>query len=1617
MSSVDNRVVKMIFDNEEFEKKAGTTLDTLDKLKNSLDFSDATKGMDQIEESASGVDFSALAEGVQALQDRFSVMGEFVHNIFMDMVNTAVDTGKRIADALVITPVKEGFSEYELQINAVQTIKASTGESVDTINRYLDELNTYADKTIYSFSDMTQNIGKFTNAGVSLEDAVKAMEGISNEAAVSGANTNEASRAMYNFAQALSAGYVKLIDWKSIETANMSTVEFRQSLIDTAVAMGTVVREGDKYKSVTTNAKGEVSDLFDATANFDDSLQAQWMSTAVLTQTLKNYSTDVREMSDEQKDAYEEQLRGIGYTEEQIVAIEELGKKAFDSAQDVKTFSQLLDTLKEALGSGWTKSWQIVIGDFEEAKAFWTDVNNVLSGFIDQSATARNEMLQAWSDAGGRQALIDSLWNSFNALISVMTPLKEAWDSVFPALKAEQLVEYTNKLKTFTEGLKLNDEQMASLKSTAQRVFGILKNAFDGVVGVGKTVIDILGAIGRGIRNAFTDEDLKHPEELVARFKEFADAIRPSEKALAAIESVAKGVTTVFKALASIAMDAGSALYDGFKKIFGGVFGDGEDFLTLVTNIGDTLVHFGEALENGFDLKTLSEGFGGLADAFVNIWNAIKDFLGLDAAFDWLKKLFDLTEGAEPAINILGILSEIFANFGKAISDFTGTIDVSKIDLSKALDLTTTLALTKKLYDILNNINKKLQTDAPKDWLTSLKDTFESVFKGVGDLLKTFKDSILEVVAAIDKEVKADVFKKVAVSFALIVASLWVLASIDAKKLAIAIAALSALMLEVSKLLTFITGLDVVNVTGISRLASALIKIGAALLILALAVKLIGSMEPQQVSEGLLSVSILLWEMVGVAKTFSKMDKNLSKGAGALITVAIAIRILAGAVKALGTIEPNELTAGLIAVSVLLAELVAAARGLSDLKGLPATALGILVLSVSIKVLASTVKDFAAMDFDKMMNGLLGLAGVLAIVVAAAKGLDSIEGIGKVSVSLVIFAAAIKVLESVVTAFANMTEGQIVQGIVGLIAVMGALVIAAKAMDNIDVKGLLGTVAGLITFTKVIKSIADIAIELSAIPFEQLAVGLGGLALILVGLAAAAAIFSSETMDPIKIQQVSGALVAFSVSIGIMSASLKILSSIPWEALLISLGAIVGLFVIIGGATAILSPLVPAMLSLAGAFALFGVAALAFGAGVGIAAVGLATLVTALTAGGFVLAEVGRDFLSLIEQAGKSFANMFVGFVTTLAEQGPALVEAISTIIQSVLNAISINAPLIVQTLLALLTDLLVQLATYVPQMADAAAQIIEGFLQAVAQHLPQILDSGITIALEFINGISERLPEIIDAGFKLIISFIDGLATAIDENHDELWDAIGHLIKSIVDAIIDGVKKIGDAAGELIFGKDGLLDGLGSFGQEIFDAGANVVQGFIDGLTSMPGQLWNAACGLANDAWNAITSTLDEHSPSRLTYGGGKNFTLGFVNGIADFTSAATDVSSAMAYAAIDAFDEALNEDPSIWEPTISPVLDDLGLQNGIGSISRAFDNINTDAIVDFQVNGNYRNDLLSELAAQNAKSISKALNAQSENNAAMNPSKLNIIVNGVSSPDDVADAVAHKVRLLGLI
>ena len=417
--TIDEKVVEMRFDNKNFEQNVKQSMSTLDKLKQKLNLTGASKGLENINKTSNKVDMKGMSSAIEGVQSKFSALEVMGITALANITNSAVNAGKRIVSALTIDPITTGFQEYETQINAIQTILANTqkeGTNVEIVNKALDELNKYADMTIYNFTEMTRNIGTFTAAGVKLDTSVKAIKGIANLAAVSGSNAQQASTAMYQLSQALASGTVKLMDWNSVVNARMGGQVFQDALKETARVHGIAIDQIIKEQG-----------------SFRDSLHTGWLTAEILTETLEKFTLSTENMTEAEIQANRERLKSIGYTDEQIDGIFELGKTATDAATKVKTFSQLWGTMKEAAQSGWAQTWRIIIGDFEEAKELLTSISNFFTGdngVITKMNNSRNALLNGALGKG-----FEKLKETLNTIVKPVKTVTESVSKVTGALE------------------------------------------------------------------------------------------------------------------------------------------------------------------------------------------------------------------------------------------------------------------------------------------------------------------------------------------------------------------------------------------------------------------------------------------------------------------------------------------------------------------------------------------------------------------------------------------------------------------------------------------------------------------------------------------------------------------------------------------------------------------------------------------------------------------------------------------------------------------------------------------------------------------------------------------------------------------------------------------------------------------------------------------------------------------------------------------------------------------------------------------------------------------------------------------------------------------------------
>lgn len=476
MNTVDNRVVSMEFDNKKFEDNIQTSIKSLKNLDESLLLRNASKGFSEAEKAAAKVSLDPLAKAIDNINNKFSLLGTVADQTIRNIVNRVEAAGEKIIKTFTLDPIKSGMQEYETQIESVQTILSNTkskGTTIDQVNAALDELNHYADMTIYNFTEMTRNIGRFTSAGVDLDTSVTAIKGIANLAAVSGSTAAQTSNAMYQLSQALASGTVKLMDWNSIVNANMGGEVFQNALKETARVHGV-----------------EIDKMIKKEGFFRETLKKEWLTTDILTETLEKFTSTTEGLTQAEIEQQRQMWKSRGYTEEQIDAIFDLGKTATDAATKVKTFTQLFDTMKEAAQSGWTQTWEYIIGDFEEARTFFTMLSDEFQSVIGASADARNSVFKFWHDQGGRELLIGALQNVYSILKGIGQIANAAFRAIFPRTTGEQLVNLSQKIYDFTENLRSSlgfvnvfGDGVAKITQNAANVVNDAVDAISGAAG------------------------------------------------------------------------------------------------------------------------------------------------------------------------------------------------------------------------------------------------------------------------------------------------------------------------------------------------------------------------------------------------------------------------------------------------------------------------------------------------------------------------------------------------------------------------------------------------------------------------------------------------------------------------------------------------------------------------------------------------------------------------------------------------------------------------------------------------------------------------------------------------------------------------------------------------------------------------------------------------------------------------------------------------------------------------------------------------------------------------------------------------------------------------------
>lgn len=1270
-TTIDERVVEMRFDNKQFEQNIQTSLSSLDKLKKSLNLEGAAKGLETVNDAANKCsgNMSPLSNAVETVRVRFSALEVMAITALQNITNSALAAGKNLVSAFTIDPIKTGFEEYETQINAVQTILANTsskGTTLDQVNNALDELNHYADMTIYNFTEMTRNIGTFTAAGVDLDTSVAAIKGIANLAAVSGSNSQQASTAMYQLSQALAAGTVKLQDWNSVVNAGMGGQVFQDALKETAKVHGIAIDEMIKDEG-----------------SFRETLSKGWLTSDILTETLAKFTGDLNE----------DQLRTMGYTDDQIKSIMEMGKTANDAATKVKTFTQLFDTLKEAAQSGWTQSWEIIVGDFEEAKELLTEVSDTFSAVINASADARNKMLQDWKDLGGRTMMIEAVKNVFEGLVSVAKPVREAFNEIFPPMTGKQLAEITERIRDLTAKFKMGEESSKNLKNTFKGVFAVLDivgQAFKAVAGGVGELIGLFLPAGNGVLSLTGSfgEYLVKLDETVKKTDIFG-------KAVSTVVDIVKTVITFVKTAGEKVKEFGKAAGEKFD------FPGFELFHSFLERVHDRMAQIGDGAGK---MKS------GVIVAFEMMGEALEKC-----------KFLKVMEALWTAVKVIA------GGIADAVGTMMGTLaeKLGNTDFSGVLDILNSIAVG----GIALSVSKFLKS------VTEPLEGLNGVLEGVTGIL----DGVRGCFEAYQTNLKAGTLLKIGAAIALLAGSIVAISLIDSDKLSASLGAITVLFANLLGAMAIFNKIS--SDTGkVSKACTAMIAMSVAVSILAGALKKVSDLDWGELARGLVGIAGLTTIVVASSKAMASSQKQVMKGATSLIIFGAAIKILASACEDLSKLQWDELGRGLTGVGVLFAEIAVFLRVAKFNGKMISTATGIVILSAAMKVLASACKDFGQMEWSEIGKGLAGIGGLLAELAVFTNLAGNAKHVMSTGVALIAIGAAMKIFASAVKDFGQLQWDEIGRG---LTAMGGALAEVAIAV-NLMPKNMIGIGTGLVIVGGALEIIANCMSKFGGMQWEEIGRGLtvmgGALAELAISLN-----FMKGTLGG------SAALLVASGALAVLAPVLSILGALSWEAIAKGLISIAGAFTIIGLAGAVLTPLVPTILALSGAFALIGVGVLTIGAGLLAAGTGLSALAIGFTA----LATAGAAGATAIVAA-------LTVIVTGIAGLIPAVLTKVGEGIIAICKVIAAGAPAIGEAVKAVVLTLIDVFVSCVPQLADGALQLVVGVLAALVTYTPQIVDLAFKFLIGILDGIASNLPSLIKAGVDVLVAFFAGIVDAL---------------------------------------------------------------------------------------------------------------------------------------------------------------------------------------------------------------------------------------------------------------
>ena len=1374
MSSIDKRIVQMQFDNQNFESGVKTTMSTLQRLNEKLKMKSSTGGLDEVSKSVSKLSsglpgLSSLSAGVETVSSKFSALGVVAVTALANITNSAVNAGKNLVKSFTIDPVMDGFSEYELKMNSIQTILTNTarhGTTLKDVNSALNELNEYSDQTIYNFAQMTDNIGKATAAGLELDTAVTFVKGMSNAAAGFGVDSTRMAGATYQMTQALAAGVVKLQDWNSLQQAGMGGVPMQEQMYAAAESLGVFV---DKSKP------------------FRESLESGWLTAEVFTKAMENMAND---------------------------------PSLTAAATNVTSFTKLMDTLKESVGSGWAQSFEHIFGDKEESTKLWTGISEAIGGVINKSSEARNKMLADWKELGGRDAVIKGFTNIFESLGKGFKAIGESWREVFPSWTGAKLADMSEKFATFTEKIKMSDETARKIKDTFRGVFKVFKTVGSAIGGVIKAFAPLLGVfkpIGSGLLTVTSS---------IGNFiTKMSNAISKSN----VFTKIGEGVGNAFVSI-------GEYISNAYDKITG--FFDKLDFSNVTSSFSKVASSIGQFM------STIGEGLGKALgsinfDTLINMGKGLAS-LGI---FKVVKNIFDEFKGVGDGLT--GVFDS-FGGIGENVKDVLDSTKESLTSWQNSLNAGTLMKLAGAIA-ILSGSLLLLASINPTQLATALA--------GMAGLFAELSLAMF----AINKIGNIKGLVSTATGMILMSTAILILSG-AMKKLSdlnvgevmtglVSIAGLLAIMVVISKAFSK-------SSSGLIKTSTGLIIFGGAMHVMAGALKKLGEMDPDTLGAGLFALLGILTEL-GIFLAGAKYGKLGITTATGILILSGALLVLEEALNRFGNLDTDVILTGLAAMAAVLTEITILNKLCGGGLSMIGTALGVTAMSAAMYVMSGALKSLGAIQWEEMARGLTAMAGGLVLFGAAAYLINGgmllllAVGVGAMSAALLVLSAALKSMGS-------MSWEEIGKG---LVVLAGALTILGVAMYAMT-----GAIVGAAAMLVMAGALAILTPQLMLLGQMSLA-EIGSALLILAGA------FTVLGVAGLVLTPVVPTLLGLGVAVGLLGIGC-LAAGAGITAFATGLGAVAAVLGTAG--TGILNFIkeIINLLPLLGLKA--GEAMVNFAAAIGngaSAVVGAFTqVITALLDAVILLApKVAQTGVTLITEFAKALATgipqlvscgmeMIVGVMEGIAANIGNVVQAGADIIVNFLNGIAANLGNVIDAGINLALSFIEGVANGISSNSGRLEAAIRSVIQAMAQaglavikgSISGFTSGGKTLLQGFCNGIKSMMSSagsavkncvnaaknaasglgsaLVGAGKSMIQGLISGISS--------MASAVASKARSIVQGAVNAAKKalkINSPSKVFIeigkFVDQGFIVGMNKYSKRVNDSASNIAEGVIDNI------------------------------------------------------------------------------------------------------------------------------------------------------------------------------------------